>query len=464
MSSSQTVSSETKVPPRARKLALHPFRALKRLLPRGLFGRSLIIIVAPVVILQAVVTYAFFERHYDVVTSRMARNVAGDVAYLIKLQNTLPTEAERSQVRDLASKSLGYTIMFLPGEYVARAKPDTRSALDRAIARVLANQISEPTNFDTNRYPEYVDIRVQVSQGVLRLLVPLNKVTASNADIFILWMIVSSLVLLAVAIIFLRNQVKPIEHLALAAESFGKGRAVPDFKPHGAAEVRRAASAFILMRERIERHVQQRTEMLAGVSHDLKTPLTRLRLQIAMLKEDADTEAMAADLAQMEHMLNEYLDFARGEGGEAAEPTDVAIFLEEAVQDASRARANSGSRIKLIATPHLILAVKRKALKRCLVNLIDNALKYGNQVEITARQTGRTVNIFVEDDGPGIPELQREEAFRPFHRLDESRNLQSGGVGLGLAIARDIARAHGGDVILEQSWLGGLKAVVRLPV
>jgi two-component system osmolarity sensor histidine kinase EnvZ len=271
-------------------------------------------------------------------------------------------------------------------------------------------------------------------------------------------------VLLAVAIIFLRNQVKPIEHLALAAESFGKGRAVPDFKPHGAAEVRRAASAFILMRERIERHVQQRTEMLAGVSHDLKTPLTRLRLQIAMLKEDADTEAMAADLAQMEHMLNEYLDFARGEGGEAAEPTDVAIFLEEAVQDASRARANSGSRIKLIATPHLILAVKRKALKRCLVNLIDNALKYGNQVEITARQTGRTVNIFVEDDGPGIPELQREEAFRPFHRLDESRNLQSGGVGLGLAIARDIARAHGGDVILEQSWLGGLKAVVRLPV
>jgi two-component system osmolarity sensor histidine kinase EnvZ len=464
MSSSQTVSSETKAPPRAQKLALHPFRALKRFLPRGLFGRSLIIIVAPVVILQAIVTYAFFERHYDVVTSRMARNVAGDVAYLIKLQNTLPTEAERSQVRDLASKSLGYTIMFLPGEYVARAKPDTRSALDRAIARVLANQISEPTNFDTNRYPEYVDIRVQVSQGVLRLLVPLNKVTASNADIFILWMIVSSLVLLAVAIIFLRNQVKPIEHLALAAESFGKGRAVPDFKPHGAAEVRRAASAFILMRERIERHVQQRTEMLAGVSHDLKTPLTRLRLQIAMLKEDADTEAMAADLAQMEHMLNEYLDFARGEGGEAAEPTDVAMFLEEAVQDASRARANSGSRIKLIATPHLILAVKRKALKRCLVNLIDNALKYGNQVEITARQTGRTVNIFVEDDGPGIPELQREEAFRPFHRLDESRNLQSGGVGLGLAIARDIARAHGGDVILEQSWLGGLKAVVRLPV
>jgi len=464
MSSSQTASSETKARPRARRVSLHPFRALKRFLPRGLFGRSLIIIVAPVVILQAIVTYAFFERHYDVVTSRMARNVAGDVTYLIKQHNTLETEAERQQLREVAARSFGYTIFFLPGEYVARAKPQTRSALDRALARVLTSQVSEPTNFDTNRYPQYLEIKVQVSQGVLRLLVPLNRVTASNADIFILWMIGSSLVLLAVAIIFLRNQIKPIEHLALAAESFGKGRAVPDFKPHGAAEVRRAASAFIQMRERIERHVQQRTEMLAGVSHDLKTPLTRLRLQIAMLKEDTDTHAMGADLAQMEHMLNEYLDFARGEGGEGAEPTDIALFLEEAVRDASRARANAASRIKLIATPHLILPMKRKALKRCLVNLIDNALKYGNQVEITARQTGRTVNISIEDDGPGIPELQREEAFRPFHRLDESRNLQSGGVGLGLAIARDIARAHGGDVVLEQSWLGGLKAVVRLPI
>ena len=464
MSSSQTASSEAPARPRARKFSFHPFRALKRVLPRGLFGRSLIIIVAPVVILQAIVTYVFFERHYDIVTSRMARNVAGDVAFLIKLHNATPTEAQREQVRELASKSLGYTIIFLPGEYVARAKPQTRSPLERALSRVLANQISEPTNFDTNRYPEYVDIRVQVSRGVLRLLVPLNRVTASNADIFILWMIGSSLVLLAVAIIFLRNQVKPIEHLALAAESFGKGRAVPDFKPHGAAEVRRAAQAFILMRERIERHVQQRTEMLAGVSHDLKTPLTRLRLQIAMLKEDADTAAMGADLAQMEHMLNEYLDFARGEGGEAAEPTDIGQFLEAAVQDASRARANAGSRIKLVAPQGLMLAVKRKALKRCLVNLIDNALKYGNQVEITARQMGRTVGISIEDDGPGIPESQREEAFRPFHRLDEGRNLQSGGVGLGLAIARDIARAHGGDVVLEQSWLGGLKAVVRLPI
>ncbi len=447
-----------------RMLNFHPLRALKRVLPRGLFGRSLIIIVAPVVLLQAIVTYVFFERHYDIVTTRMARNVASDVAYLITLENSLPAGPQREQVRALAAKSLSYTILLLPGEHLVPGKGQPRSALDHALARTLATEINQQVNFDTQRYPDFVEIRVQVTDGVLRFLVPLNRVTASNADIFILWMIGSALVLLAVAILFLRNQVKPIEDLAHAAESFGKGRAVPDFKPHGAMEVRRAAQAFIQMRERIERHVQQRTEMLAGVSHDLKTPLTRLRLQLAVMRNDPDTEAMTSDLAEMEHMLDEYLDFARGEGGEAAEPADLAQFLEEAVADAGRARANARARIKLIAPDGLTLAVKRNALKRCLVNLIDNALKYGGEVEVTARRGTRTVDLCVEDNGPGIPEKQREEAFRPFHRLDEGRNLQRGGVGLGLAIARDIARAHGGDVVLEQSPLGGLKAIVRLPV
>jgi two-component system, OmpR family, osmolarity sensor histidine kinase EnvZ len=462
MSSSQTVSSEAR--PRARRRNFNPLRALKRLLPRGLFGRSLIIIVAPVVLLQAIVTYVFFERHYDIVTTRMARNVAGDVAFLITLENSLPAGAQREQARTLAAKNLGYTVLLLPGEHLAPSKPQRHNALDHALSRVLAMQISEPVNFDTQRYPHFVDIRVQIKDGVLRLLVPLDRVTASNADIFILWMIGSSLVLLAVAILFLRNQVKPIEHLALVAENFGKGRAVPDFKPHGAMEVRRAAQAFIQMRERIERHVQQRTEMLAGVSHDLKTPLTRLRLQLAMMRNDPDTEAMTSDLVEMEHMLDEYLDFARGEGGEAAEPTDLSQFLEEAVADADRARTNARARIKFVAPEGLTLAVKRKALKRCLVNLIDNALKYADEVEVTARRGTRAVDLCVEDNGPGIPEDRREEAFRPFHRLDESRNLQRGGVGLGLAIARDIARSHGGDVVLEQSPLGGLKAIIRLPV
>ena len=301
------------------------------------------------------------------------------------------------------------------------------------------------------------------AQNACCALVPLKRVTAANADIFILWMVASSLVLLAVAILFLRNQVKPIERLAAAAENFGKGRAVPDFKPHGASEVRGAAEAFIQMRDRIERYVQQRTEMLAGVSHDLKTPLTRIRLQLALMKKDTDTEAIAVDLAEMERMLNEYLDFARGEGGEAAEPADLGALVEETVADAARAR-DSAARVKLISTAGITLAVKRNALKRCLANLIDNALKYGTHVEVALRRTGNSVEIAVDDDGQGIPEARREEAFRPFHRLDEGRNLQSGGVGLGLAIARDIARGHGGDVALGESPLGGLRAVMRLPV
>ena len=304
---------------------------------------------------------------------------------------------------------------------------------------------------------------IQLKDGVLHLVVPRARVTASNADIFIIWMIGSSLVLIAIAGLFLRNQIRPIERLAYAAENFGKGRTVEGFKPYGATEVRRAASAFMQMRERIERFVQQRTDMLAGISHDLKTPLTRMRLQLAMMKKDADSEALASDLLEMERMVNEYLDFARGEGGEAAEPADLAVLLAEAVADAARAH-DAGSRIGLMIADPVTLAIKRNALKRCLVNLIDNALKYGGRVEVGVKRAGRRIEISIEDNGPGIAEDRREEAFRPFRRLDEGRNLQTGGVGLGLAIARDIARAHGGDVALENSPLGGLRAVIRLPV
>jgi two-component system osmolarity sensor histidine kinase EnvZ len=276
-------------------------------------------------------------------------------------------------------------------------------------------------------------------------------------------MIGSSLVLIAIAVLFLRNQVKPIERLAAAAESFGKGRPVPDFKPHGATEVRKAATAFIQMRERIDRFVQQRTEMLAGISHDLKTPLTRMRLQLAMMAKDSDTEAMQADLAEMERMLNEYLEFARGEGSDDVEPVALAGLVEEAVGDAKRAHA-SGEQVRLGSVEDVTIAVRRHALKRCLTNLIDNALKYGRGAELSIKRAGRSVEIAVEDDGPGIAEERREEAFRPFHRLDEGRNLQAGGVGLGLTIARDIARAHGGNILLQDGSRGGLRAVIQLPI
>ena len=270
--------------------------------------------------------------------------------------------------------------------------------------------------------------------------------------------------LLALAILFLRNQVRPIERLARAAESFGKGRAVPDFKPYGASEVRRAAQAFITMRARIERYVTQRTEMLAGVSHDLKTPLTRLKLELAMMPDSADVRGLREDVAEMEHMVTEYLNFARGEGGEEAQDTDLADVVNDAAASAARARHASADQLSVRTEDGIRLSVRRHALKRCATNLIDNALKHGSHVEVALERNAHSVEILVDDDGPGIPPARREEAFRPFHRLDEGRNLQTGGSGLGLAIARDIARAHGGELVLGDSGLGGLRAAIRLPV
>jgi two-component system osmolarity sensor histidine kinase EnvZ len=237
---------------------------------------------------------------------------------------------------------------------------------------------------------------------------------------------------------------------------------VPDFKPYGAIEVRRAAQAFITMRERIERHVTQRTEMLAGVSHDLKTPLTRLKLELAMMPDGPDVRSMRGDVAEMEHMLDDYLAFARGEGGEESAVTDLSELVRDAATAAARARQTDAI---AISTPGpLAVSVKRAALRRCLTNLIDNALKHGRRVAVTLVRDEKLVEIVIDDDGPGIAAERREEAFRPFHRLDEGRNLQAGGSGLGLAIARDIARAHGGDIVLGDSELGGLKATIRLPV
>ena len=461
MSWSQTALDNTRQ--RLKRAPLHPLRALKQLMPRRLFGRSLMIIVLPMLILQLVVTIVFFDRHYRITTATMTRGVVNDVGYMVMLENSLPPGVERDKQRQTAANMFGYTAEFIPNDRLTRTVSSPTTVLDRQLAFILESRFGGNVDFDTQRSPDSVDLRMQLKDGVLRMLIPRARVTASSADIFIFWMIGSSLVLMGISVLFLRNQVKPIERLAYAAEAFGKGRSVSDFKPYGAAEVRRAATAFLLMRERIDRHVQQRTDMLAGISHDLKTPLTRMRLQLAMMPKDADSEAMEADIGEMERMLNEYLEFARGEGAEDSEPVDLSALAEEAISDAARAH-HDGERIALVGVEPLTVAVKRHPLKRCLINLIDNALKYGRRVEVHLNRAGRSVELSVEDDGPGIPEEQREEAFRPFRRLDEGRNLQAGGVGLGLAIARDIARAHGGDITLDKSALGGLRAVIRLPI
>jgi two-component system osmolarity sensor histidine kinase EnvZ len=273
-------------------------------------------------------------------------------------------------------------------------------------------------------------------------------------------MVGTSLVLLTVAILFLRNQIKPILRLADAAESFGKGREAPDFRPRGAREVRRAAQAFIEMKQRIERAIEQRTAMLAGVSHDLRTVLTRFKLELALLGDSPEVEALKKDVDEMGHMLEAYLAFARGDSGEQAAPTNMAEFLNELKVDAER----NGHRSSVAFHGYPVVTVKPAAFKRCLANLVSNAARFANSIAITGSRDHRWLTVTIDDDGPGIPHSMREEVFKPFLRLDDARNQDEGGAGLGLAIARDIARSHGGDISLGESPLGGLRATVRVPV
>jgi two-component system osmolarity sensor histidine kinase EnvZ len=295
---------------------------------------------------------------------------------------------------------------------------------------------------------------------VMRVFARRNAAYASNSHIFLLWRVGTSVILLGVAILFLRNQIRPILALADAAESFGKGREVPDFRPRGAREVRRAAHAFIEMKRRVERTLEQRTTMLAGVSHDLRTLLTRFKLELALLDDGPELTALKKDVDEMARMIEAYLAFARGDSGEPSAPTDMAAFLEELRSDAER----HGHTASVVFHGVPIVTVKPAAFKRCLANLVSNAARFAPSIAITGHRDHRYLTVTVDDDGPGIPPSLRDEVFKPFFRVDDARNQDEGGTGLGLAIARDIARSHGGDIMLSDSPLGGLRATVRVPV
>jgi two-component system osmolarity sensor histidine kinase EnvZ len=436
-------------------------RMIKRRLPTSLWGRSLLIIVLPVLIMQGAVTWAFFDAHWQAVTARLSEGLAGEVAWAAESYRDQPTPQNLTVIADRAERSMQLSIAFQEGATLP--KEQRRGAIgvvDRTLEKALASRLDQPFWFDTTRYPAYVDIRVQEPGGVLRVIAPRERAVATQAHIFVLWLTVATVLLLGVAVLFIRNQVRAIERLADAAEAFGRGESVPRFKPHGAREVRAAASAFLDMRARIQRHIEQRTALLASVSHDLRTPLTRLRLELALAPPFKRAEAMKGDLDEMEHMIDEYLAFARGEAGEAIQVVSVPEMLRRAAEDARRA----GAEVTVEAPDVLDVHLRPLAFRRALNNLAGNAAVHGEQVRLSARPLpSGGIEIAVEDNGPGIPEEMHEEAFRPFSRLDASRNQNSKGVGLGLAIARDVARGHGGDITLSRSDLGGLKASIRLP-
>ncbi len=436
-------------------------RLIKRSMPTTLFGRSLLIIILPVALMQVAVTWVFFDAHWQAVTSRLSDGLAGDVAWAVESYMDDPSPQALAKLTNRAERSMSLSIALQPGRTLpVGRRPALFAVVDRSMEKALAARLDAPFWFDTTRYPAYVDIRVQTPQGVLRVLAPRERAIATQGHIFVLWMTIATLILTAISILFIRNQVRAIERLASAAEAFGLGVDAPAFKPHGAREVRQAAHAFLAMKSRIQRHIEQRTALLASVSHDLRTPLTRLKLELALAEPTSRTAEMKRDLSEMEHMIDEYLAFARGEGGEAVETVSLKALVDEVSEGALRA----GAEVQVAVDAELTCAVRPNALKRALSNLIMNAAVHGERIEVSAsaRPTGG-VEIVVDDDGPGIPEARYEEAFKAFNRLDESRNQNEKGVGLGLAIARDVARGHGGDVTLARSPLGGLRAVVRLP-
>jgi two-component system osmolarity sensor histidine kinase EnvZ len=335
----------------------------------------------------------------------------------------------------------------------------TRSIVETPLAAALNERVQRPYRIDLAGDPHRIFISVQLPSGVLEAAVPRQRLYTSTTYVFVLWMVGSSIILFAVATLFMRNQVRALRRLAEAAESFGKGRNVERFKLEGATEIRQAAAAFLVMRDRIQRQITQRTEMLAGVSHDLRTPLTRMKLALALLEDGLAVDELRSDVADMEKMVQGYLDFARGEGAEAPRDTDLSLLLEEVAAAARR----EGVSLSLTTPPEYTLLLRPNVIKRCITNLVNNARRHGNHVWLTALPGRNAVDILVDDDGPGIPPEQRDAVFRPFFRLDASRNPATGGVGLGLTIARDVARGHGGDLTLEGSPQGGLRARVHLP-
>ena len=433
---------------------------IQRRLPRSLMGRVLLIIVAPILIMQLIVTWVFFDMHWEAVTAKLSEGMAGDVAWAVSAYEADPTDANLKRISEQA-KPMGLTLSVLRGDLPDHLKPSLFVPLDQALDRALGNALDQPYWFNTTLYPGFLDIRVKVKTGLLRIFVPKDRAFVTTGHIFFFWIIGATGLLTTVAALFIRNQVRAIERLADAAEKFGRGEDDPSFKPYGATEVRAAARAFLEMKSRIQRQIEQRTTLLASVSHDLRTPLTRLKLELAMATQDTATERMKQDVSEMAYMIDEYLAFARGEAGE---DTDT-VFVGDLMEGLRENTARTGHALAVEQpTETISVRIRRLSIERAMTNLIMNGFHYGKTVRLGAAVEGREVHLHIDDDGPGIAPEKREEAFKPFSRLDEARNQNIKGVGLGLAIARDIVRGHGGNLTLGQSPMGGLRATISLPV
>lgn len=435
-------------------------RRFRDYLPKGLYWRTILIILVPAAILQLIITLVFLDDHWQATSKRMSQAVASDVALLIQMYERDATPQNFDEVAGIANQ-LRLSVTLQPGASLeARRCSASGSVVDRYLTRALSDELQRDVWYDSSCPGKVVTIRVPVDTGVFVLHAFRDRVQARSGPLFVTWIFGATIFFSTASIIFIRNQVRPLETLADAMERFGRGEEDDGiFRARGAREVRQATHAFFDMRGRIKRHIEQRAQLLAGVSHDLRTPLTRLKLQFALMKPSLELEAAKKDLTDMEETLEEYLAFARGEQTEDALPVDIGALVGDVVYAAK----NNGAAIDVNVQGDLMAPVRHHALKRAIANLVDNAVAHGDNVRVKARRDGSVAEIAIDDDGPGIPPELYEDAFRPFSRLDETRTRNAKGVGLGLAIARDVARAHGGEVTLSKSDMGGLRATMRLP-
>lgn len=439
--------------------------SIKSLVPNSLLGRSLLILIIPVLLIQIFTSFMFFDRHWSKMTSRLAYGIAAEIAQTVRKIEAAKSSKELEQIKKDVAQDFEFTLTYeenhiLGPEHGISSMYIWNSMATQNLTEHLRDMLHKPFVLDIDFEDKKIRISIELEKGVANITLSGRRILSSTTYIFLLWMIGSSLLLLLIAVVFMRNQIRPIRKLAIAAERFGKGRDVPAFKPSGAREIRQAAESFMRMHKRIHRQIEQRTAMLAGVSHDLRTPLTRLKLQLEMMPETEDTKYMKEDVKTMQNMLDGYLDFVRGDGDEQPVYTNINNLIDRIISNADR----QNIKIANESQPNLNITIRPNTFERCLTNLISNAGKYADHVWIEAFIEDETMRFIIEDNGPGIPEKEYEEVFKPFYRVDTSRNLDTGGIGLGLPIAMDIVHAHGGKIWLDRSQHGGLQVCINLPL
>ena len=430
-------------------------KKFKDILPKGLYSRSLLIIIVPVVVLQGILTFVFLDRHWQLVTRKLSSAVASEIATSVDVAPSLGL----NKVVELSKKFYDAEVNYIPNKKIINNPPKPINLVENTLSKELSKNMNNSFWVDAHTYEKRVIVQIEKKEGIYEFIIPRRNVYATNSHIFLVWMVISSLLLVSVAVIFMRQQIKPIEKLSKAAQQFGLGKKMENFKPSGATEVRRAAEAYLKMQERIERFIEQRTLMLAGVSHDLRTPLTRLKLQIEMLSDDKTNIELLSDVNEMQKMLENYLDFAEDVTREKATKTDLKKMINEIIDSESAKSKTIEFNIK--NDEPIFFECRTIAMKRCITNLLNNACSYGDRVRIALEKKKDVIDISIEDNGPGIDKSDYDKAIKPFIRLDSSRNQNIPGSGLGLSISQDITSNHGGKLIMSKSNLGGLKVQLK---